>query len=712
MQEIMKREFIIKGLHCANCAAKMEGSINNIQGVKKAYVDFVGKRLILEYSDLADGDKIINETVETMNNIEQGIEIIEKKEAQNMEIDEKGRMNSQVIKLIASLILFSGAYLLNLTDIWRLAIFSAAYVLSGGEVVYRATKNLFAGRLFDENFLMTIATIGAFAIGEYPEAAAVMIFYNIGELFQDMAVNHSRKSIKALMNIGPDHANIIIDKIIQEVSPEEVSVGDTIIVKPGERVPLDGTVIKGETAMDTSALTGESIPRDVKTGDIILSGFINKNKMISVRVDKEYSESTAAKILDLVENAALKKAPTENFITKFARIYTPVVVFTALIIALVPTIIFGFDTFGQWLYRALIFLVVSCPCALVVSIPLSFFGGIGGASKRGILVKGGNYLEALNHIDTVVFDKTGTLTEGIFKVNEIYSSGDFQKEDVLEYAAIAESFSDHPIALSIKEAYDETADLSTVLSHEDITGHGIKVKTSSGDILAGNNKLMDREGIDYERVNSIGTIVHIAIKGIYAGYILISDNLKPDSKNLVKNLKEAGVNKVIMLTGDGKFAALSISEQLGLDEVHYELLPQEKVKILEKTKKDKKTNGNVIFLGDGINDAPVLAMADVGVAMGGLGSDAAIEASDIVLMTDEPSKLMEAIKIAKFTRKIVWQNIVFALGVKLIVLIMGVFGQATMWGAVFADVGVALLAVLNAMRVIGNFSNPSLGRSI
>lgn len=695
----MKREFIIKGLHCANCAAKMEVSINNILGVKKAYVDFVGKRLILEYKSPKDEDRIINETIKTMNNIEEGIEIIERKPTKQLEVEKDGEISSQLLRLIVSLILFAAGQLLSLTEIWRLVIFCAAYVLSGGEVVYKALRNLFRGSLFDENFLMTVATIGAFAIGEYPEAAAVMIFYNIGELFQDMAVNRSRKSIKALMNIRPDHANLVVGNTIQEVSPEEVSLGDIIMVKAGERVPLDGTVIKGETSMDTSALTGESMPRDIKVGDTVLSGFINKNKMISIRVDKEYYESTVAKILDLVENAALKKAPTENFITKFARIYTPVVVFTALAIVLIPTAIFGTDTFLQWLYRALIFLVVSCPCALVVSIPLSFFGGIGGASKRGILVKGGNYLEALNHIDTVVFDKTGTLTEGVFKVNEIIGRAGFEKEDVLKYASIAESYSDHPIAISIKEAYGETIDLSDVLSHEDIPGHGIKVKTTSGNIFVGNNKLMEREDIDYERVQSVGTIVHVAVDGIYAGHVVISDTPKIDAQNTIKSLKKEGVKNIVMLTGDGESAALAVSEQLGIDKTYYELLPQGKVEILEKIKREKKGNGNVLFVGDGINDAPVLTMADIGVAMGGLGSDAAIEASDIVLMTDEPSKLIEGINIAKFTRKIVWQNIIFALSVKFIVLIMGAFGLATMWEAVFADVGVALLAVINAMRV-------------
>jgi Cd2+/Zn2+-exporting ATPase len=700
MQNVIKREFLIKGLHCASCASEIEISVNKIYGIEKANVDFVGKRLMFEYMNSDDGERIINRAIEIIDQIEPGAEIIERNDSQNIEKEDKGEIKKQVLILSASLLLFSIPYIFKINDIWRLIIYSAAYVLAGKEVVFKAVKNLFFGRLFDENFLMTIATIGAFAIGESPEAAAVMIFFNIGELFQDVALNRSRKSIKTLMNIRPDYANIIIENQIRQVSPESISVGDIIVVKPGERAPLDGKVLKGETTLDTSALTGESIPKDVKPGDTILSGSINKSNLISVKVEKEYRESAVAKILDLVENAALKKAPTENFITKFARVYTPIVVFSALLITILPTAIYGTDTFEQWLYRALVFLVISCPCALVVSIPLSFFGGIGGASKKGILVKGGNYLEALNNIDTVVFDKTGTLTEGVFKVKEIQGVNGFTKEDVLKFAVIAESFSNHPIALSIKEAYEGKADMSVVIAHEEITGQGIKVKTSIGDILAGNSKLMENQNIEYEKIHTSGTIVYVAVNNIYAGYIMIADSIKIDAPNLIKDLKTMGNIKTVMLTGDNKIVAETISEQLGLDEVHYELLPQDKVQILEGIKKNKKGKGNIIFIGDGINDAPVLAMADIGIAMGGLGSDAAIEASDIVLMTDEPSKLTEAIKVAKFTRKVVWQNISFALGVKILVLIMGIFGLATMWEAVFADVGVALIAVLNATRVI------------
>lgn len=705
MEEVLKREFIIKGLHCANCAAKIERGINNISGIDKASLDFVGKRLILEYKSSEDGERILNETIKTIDNIEDGVEIVEKQSAVKEEAEEqegKNKIKLEIWKLAVALVVFAAAQLFKLPGTWNLVLFAAAYVLAGGEVVYSAFRNLFRGNVFDENFLMTIATIGAFAIGEYPEAAAVMVFFNIGEIFQDLAVDRSRRSIKALMNIRPDHANLISGHSVVEVSPEDVQIGDIILVKPGERVPLDGTVMRGETSVDTSALTGESAPRSVKAGDAVLSGSIVKNNMITLKVDKEYSQSTVAKILDLVENAALKKAPTENFITKFAKVYTPIVVFTALGIALIPSMIYGFDTFSQWLYRALIFLVVSCPCALVVSIPLSFFGGIGGASKRGILVKGGNYLEALNSVHTVVFDKTGTLTEGVFKVNEIVSRKDYLVDGVLEYAATAESFSDHPIALSIREAYGKSIDLSKVLHHEDITGKGIRVKTDAGEILVGNEKLMESEGISYEKVEASETIVYVAIEGNYAGYILISDKPKADAKETIRALKDAGIKKVVMLTGDNKATAMSVKQALGLDEAYYELLPHEKVEILEKIKNEKTEKGNVVFVGDGINDAPVLTMADIGVAMGGLGSDAAIEASDIVLMTDEPSKLVEGIKIAAFTRKIVLQNIVFALGIKLIVMAMGAFGIATMWEAVFADVGVALIAVLNAMRVIRN----------
>ena len=702
MRQIIKREFIMKGLHCANCAAKIEKGIQDISGIHSASLDFVGKRLVLEYENVANGERILGDVKNIINKIEQGVEIVEKKLAHKEELEENNTIKLEIFKLIGALVIYVAAIMFKSSEVIRLSLFIAAYLLAGWQVISSALRNLFKGQLFDENFLMTIATIGAFAIREYPEAVAVMIFFNIGEIFQDMAVDRSRRSIKALMNIRPDHANLVLGNTIEEVSPEDVRIGDIILVKPGERVPLDGTVVKGDTSLDTAALTGESMPRIVKPGDQVLSGSIVKEKMITLRVDKEYSQSTVAKILDLVENAALKKAPTENFITKFARVYTPAVVAIALSIALIPTLFYGFETFSQWLYRALIFLVVSCPCALVVSIPLSFFGGIGGASKKGILVKGGNYLEALNNIHTVVFDKTGTLTEGVFKVNEIKNEEDYAAEALLEYAATAESFSDHPIALSIKEAYGKTIDPTSIKFHENITGKGIRAGTQLGEILVGNEKLMDEKDIDFKKVETSDTIVHVAVENKYAGHIIISDKIKKDSKNTVKALKEAGIKRIVMLTGDNKATAMKVKEALELDEAYYELLPHEKVEMLEKIKNEKIENGNVVFIGDGINDAPVLTMADIGIAMGGLGSDAAIEASDIVIMTDEPSKLVEAIKIAAFTRKIVWQNILLALGVKLAVLALGALGFATMWEAVFADAGVALLAVLNAMRVIRN----------
>lgn len=702
MNQTTKKEYIMKGLHCANCAAKIEKEIQDISGIQSASLDYVGKRLVLEYQNDANGDKILGDVIGVINRIEKGIEIVEKKPAYKKELDENRKIKLEIYKLIGALVIFFIANLIKSEEIVKLSLFIAAYLLAGWEVIFSAIRNLFRGQVFDENFLMTIATIGAFVIREYPEAAAVMIFFNIGEIFQDIAVDRSRRSIKALLNIRPDYANLVSGDIIEQVSPEDVRVGDIILVKPGERVPLDGTIVNGETSLDTVALTGESMPRMVKIGAPVLSGSIVKDKVITLRVDKEYSQSTVTKILDLVENAALKKAPTENFITKFARVYTPVVVAIALGIALIPTLLYGFDTFSQWLYRALIFLVVSCPCALVVSIPLSFFGGIGGASRKGILVKGGNYLEALNNIHTVVFDKTGTLTEGVFKVNEIINEESYTAEALLEYAATAESFSDHPIAISIKEAYGKDINPAVIKYHEDISGKGIRVKTELGEILVGNEKLMEEEGISYRKVEASDTIVHVAVEGKYAGYILISDKIKKDSEDTVKALKELGIKKVMMLTGDNRTTAMKVKEELKLDEAYYELLPHEKVEMLEKIKNEKTEKGKVVFVGDGINDAPVLSMADIGIAMGGLGSDAAIEASDIVLMTDEPYKLVEAINIAAFTRKIVWQNIILALGVKSAVLVLGAFGFATMWEAVFADVGVALLAVLNAMRVIRN----------
>ena len=581
----------------------------------------------------------------------------------------------------------------------ELAIFLTSYLIVGYSVVLRAVKGIIRGQVFSENFLMTIATIGAFFVGEYPEGVAVMLFYLVGELFQDVAVNRSRRSISALMNIRPDYANLKIGDGTQKVSPEDVRIGDIIIVKPGEKVPLDGKVLTGTSMVDTSALTGESLPRELMPGSDALSGFINQNGVLTVEVRKTFGESTVSKILDLVQNAGSRKAPTENFISKFARYYTPAVVFGALAVAVIPPLLIQGATFSEWIYRALIFLVISCPCALVISIPLGFFGGIGGASKRGILVKGSNYLEALNDVDTVIFDKTGTLTQGVFKVTAI-EPRTLSKERLLEVAALTESYSTHPIALSIARAYGKLLDQSRVHDVQEVAGQGISAKVDGQRVLAGNTRLMEQNGIAFPMVDSLGSVVHMSIDGAYAGYLVISDEVKKDAAEAIRALRAAGVRKIAMLTGDLKLVGDQIGRDLGIDEVYSELLPADKVAKLEALDAKKGKKGKLVFVGDGINDAPVLARADIGIAMGGLGSDAAIEAADIVIMTDEPSKIATAIKIAKKTRTIVMQNIIFALGVKGVFLMLGATGHATMWEAVFADVGVAVIAILNSMRVM------------
>lgn len=586
------------------------------------------------------------------------------------------------------------------SGLMELAIFLVAYLTIGGDVVWRAARNIVRGRVFDENFLMSLATVGAFATGQYSEGVAVMLFYQIGELFQGIAVNRSRKSIKSLLDIRPDYANLKSGNQTIRVSPEEVEIGDIIVVRPGEKVPLDGNVLEGSSAMDTSALTGESVPREVEPGSEVLSGFINKNGVLTIEVTKDFGESTVSKILDLVQNASNKKAPTENFITKFARYYTPAVVIIAVLLGLVPPLILADASFSDWIYRALVFLVISCPCALVVSIPLGFFGGIGAASKNGILVKGSNYLEALNDVKYVVFDKTGTLTKGAFTVTGIYPQKDFSKDELLEYAAFAEIHSSHPIAVSVRSAYGKEIPESTIEDYNEISGHGIRVSVRGKEVLAGNSKLMKAENISFSSPNETGTLVHVAVDKKYAGYLVISDEPKEDSAQAISTLRAIGIKRTVMLTGDAQPVAEAVGKKLGLDEVHAELLPQNKVEQIERLGRMKMPQEKIAFVGDGINDTPVLAQADVGIAMGGLGSDAAIEAADIVIMTDEPSKVGEAIHIAKRTRVIVWQNIIFAMGVKIIFLSLGAFGIATMWEAVFADVGVTLLAVLNAMRVM------------
>ena len=609
-------------------------------------------------------------------------------------------MKKKGIKIIIALILFIIAMLINFnSEIINKIIFLVAYIIVGFEIVRKALRNIIRGKVFDENFLMTVATIGAFGIGEFPEAVAVMLFYQVGELFQSYAVDKSRKSIANLMDIRPDFANIEKDGKIQKVDPDEVKIGDIIIVKPGEKVPLDGIVIDGNSSIDTKALTGESLPKEIEKGKEVLSGTINLNAVIKVKVTKEFGESTVSKILDLVENASSKKSKSENFITKFAAYYTPIVVIIALILAIIPPLLINGASFSDWIYRALSFLVVSCPCALVISIPLSFFGGIGGASKMGILIKGSNYLEQLANAEIIVFDKTGTLTEGVFEVQKV-SPVDISEEELLRITAYAENYSNHPISVSLKKAYNKQIDEKEIIKTEEISGHGIVAQIGNKEVLVGNEKLMKQKEIDYQKCDEIGTILYIAINGKYAGYILIADKIKKDSIKAIKNLKKNNIKQTIMLTGDRKDVGESVAKELGLDKVYTELLPNGKVEKVETLLKEKTEKGKLAFVGDGINDAPVLAISDIGIAMGALGSDSAIEAADIVLMTDEPSKIVDAIYLSKRTMRIVKENIVFAIFIKVLVLILSAIGLSTMWEAVFADVGVSIIAIINALRVL------------
>ena len=705
----------IEGLDCPNCAAKVERKINTLEGIKEATVDFLGKKIVVLADEISENELV--ELIQTeVDKIEDGVKVfVPKVQAgeSSSEEEDTGKIKKKL--LIGGILFVLGIFVPKTLFIPKLAVFLVSYLVIGGNVLLSAFKNILNGQVFDENFLMAIATIGAFAIGEYPEGVAVMLFYQLGELLQGIAVNNSRKSIVSLMDIRPDYANIKVGEGIKKVSPEEIKVGEIIVVKPGEKVPLDGKIVKGASTFDTSALTGESLPREAKAGDDVLSGFINKNGLIEIQVAKVFSESTVSKILYLMENAGSKKSKTENFITKFARYYTPVVVITALIVAIFPPLLIQGATFSDWIYRALIFLVVSCPCALVISIPLGFFGGIGGASRHGILIKGTNYLEVLNNLESVVMDKTGTLTKGIFKVTEVNAENnikinDFQnnkteltKPLLLKYAAHIEKFSNHPIAQSIVAEYENSVskvDENVVKDFEEISGFGIKVNINNHQFLAGNSKLMNLENITFDKKENLGTAIYLAADGKYIGNILISDEVKEDSARAIKGMKENGVKEIVMLTGDNEAIGKNIAEKLGIDKVFTELLPNEKVEKLEEIYKTKSEKGKVAFVGDGINDAPVLARADLGIAMGGAGSDAAIEAADVVIMNDEPSKIVTAIKIAKKTKEIVWQNITVAFAIKIVVMALGLFGDATMWEAVFADVGVALLAVLNATRVL------------
>ncbi|MDY6152124.1 MAG: heavy metal translocating P-type ATPase [Terrisporobacter sp.] len=706
-KKVNKEDIILGGLTCAHCAEVIGDRVQSIDGVKNSHLNFVNKKLTLEIDSDINKDKVINSVIELIDSIEPGLDIqVQNKSESAKEIKkvEKKKDNSKkdLFKIIAGVLVFIFAFYQEATGIegrYSLIVFMVSYILVGGDVLYKALKNIKNGRIFDENFLMTVATVGAISIGEPSEAVGVMLFYKIGEYLQELAVGKSRKSISDLMQIRPDVANLKVGNSLKVVDPEEVEIGDYIVVKPGEKVPLDGLVVEGNSMVDTSALTGESVLRTVNKGDELLSGFINKNALLTVQVTKDFSESTVSKILDMVENASSKKSKTENFISVFSRYYTPIVVTLAALLAILPPVFIKGALFSEWIHRGLIFLVVSCPCALVLSIPLSYFSGIGVASKHGILIKGSNYLEALRYVDTVVFDKTGTLTEGVFDVVKVRSV-DVSEDELMKFASIAEANSNHPIAKSILKYYDKQIDLNKIEEYEEIAAHGIKAKYENSTVLAGNEKLMKTNNIKIERSTEIGTIVYVAVNNKFVGYIVIADKIKEDSKDAIKKIKEQGIKKTVMLTGDNKDVADSVAKRLKLDKVFSNLLPNEKVEKIEELYLSRSEKEKIAFVGDGINDAPVLARVDVGIAMGGLGSDAAIEAADIVIMTDEPSKIAQGIKISKKTYKIVWQNIIFALAVKLIVLILGAAGMASMWEAVFADVGVALIAVLNAMRIM------------
>lgn len=721
-----KIKLSLLGLDCANCANKIENEINSLEEVKEANLNFSMGTLFVELIKEKEIEEVKDEFEKIVHSFEPHVKVERynnkiKKCNQNScscgehkehshghehgheEHSHNHGGNSENEKvdrllLIIGTIIFAIALIFN-EEKYAIAIFIVSYLLIGGDVILSAIKNILKGRVFDENFLMTLATIGAFAIGEYPEAVAVMLFYKIGELFQGRAVNKSRKSISSLMDIKAEYTNLVIGNKEKKVAPEEVSVGDIIIVRPGERIPVDGILIEGETSFDTSALTGEAIPRSSKETEEVLSGFINLSGVIKLKVSKKYEDSTVARILELVENANSKKASTEKFITKFSRIYTPVVVILAIIVAILPPLVINNASFSEWIYRALIFLVVSCPCALVISVPLAIFAGIGSASKSGVLIKGGNYLEALKNVDTVVFDKTGTLTEGVFKVSKI-SPINIEKEELLKIAAYGEYFSNHPIGKSIVNSYDKEIDKTVINNYKEISGNGIDVYINNKRVLLGNKKLMKNNNINVDRNNEEGTLVHIAIENEYKGYITISDKVKATSKEAILELKNIGISEIIMLTGDNKGIADNIGRKLSIDKVYSQLLPSDKVNKIEELLDESNRKGKVVFVGDGINDAPVLARADIGIAMGGIGSDAAIEAADVVLMKDDPTSIITAIKIARRTNKILWQNIIFSLGIKGLVLILGVFGLANIWEGVFADVGVTLIAVLNSMRLL------------
>ena len=687
-------QLTLEGLNCANCARKIEEKVGRMEGVKESNLNFTTTTLNVKLEKKVKEEHVINEIKKIVEALEPHVKV--EKKVYGKATIKKAKFTVKSTLIIGA-VLYLFAVIGDLQGTLGLILFGASYLLIGGEVVLTAIKNIAKGQVFDENFLMTVATIGAFTINQYPEAVAVMLFYEIGETIQGYAVNKSRSSISSLMDIRADYANLIINGKEKKVSPETVKVEDVILVKPGEKVPLDGVVIEGESFIDTSVLTGESVPRKIVPNDEILSGGINTSGLLKVKVTKKFGESTVSRILEMVENAASKKADTEKFITKFAKVYTPIVVVLAILIAVIPSIFIKDALFSTWLYRALVFLVVSCPCALVVSVPLGFFAGIGGASKKGVLVKGSNYLELLKDLETVVFDKTGTLTEGVFSVTEINTNG-IDKEKLIEVAAMAESFSNHPIAISIIKEYGKEIDKEVIKEYKEISGRGIKAVINNEEVLVGNSKLMNEFNILYNEVDSIGTVVYCAMNGEFKGSIVISDKIKENTAEALINLKKAGVKKTVMLTGDNKKTAYKVGEKINIDEVHSELLPLDKVREVEELLKRSNKNGKLAFVGDGVNDAPVLARADIGIAMGGIGSDAAIEAADIVLMKDDINALVDAINISKKTNKILWQNIVFALGIKILVMVLGTFGIANMWTAVFADVGVTIIAIINSTR--------------
>ena len=703
------KKYQLKNIDCASCAAKIENGLSKMEGVKSCSVNFASSTLLIDTDNIESVKKKIKD-------IEPEVELIEEEDKKilsspnGIDLSLWKENKTAIVKIVLTVLLLGSGLIFEKEihntpyRVLELTIFLTAYLLSGWKVIISAVKNILKGQVFNEHFLMTVATLGAFAIDEMPEAVTVMLFYVVGELFQDIAVNRSRKSIKTLLEIKPDYANLKSNGDVKRVSPESVKVGENIIVKAGEKIPLDGEIIEGNSFVDTSALTGESVPKKVKEKDIVLAGMINQSGLLTLRVTKLFGESSISRILELVENAASKKAETEKFITTFAKYYTPVVVFGALFLAVLPPLLFTGQTFTDWIYRALVVLVISCPCALVISIPLGYFGGIGGASRRGILVKGSNYLDALTKVKTVVFDKTGMLTKGEFKVSEVVVKNGFDKEELLRLAAYAESHSNHPIAKSVIEAYGELVpsgkiDQGSISDVQEISGKGIKTKINGQQVIVGNDKLLHLENIQHDKCDVEGTVIHIAVDSVYSGYIIISDTLKEDSKKAISLLKERNINSV-MLTGDNKTAAETFAKKLGIDTYYYELLPEDKVNHIEQIMQSSTKGNKVAFVGDGINDAPVIARADIGIAMGALGSDVAVETADVVLMTDSPLQVVTAIDVAKKTRKIVWQNIAFAMGVKLFFILLGAFGIATMWEAVFGDMGVAIIAIVNSMRVI------------